>query len=98
MPACRVEQRGHAQFPDHGVDGGDVAVRQGPGDGDGADGGDELLAFEADIDQVGNVVRQRGQVGYGLVLDLAAVAVGASQAGRRVVLAAALLVHLPRRS
>ena len=30
---------------------GDVAVRQGPGDGDGADGGDELLAFEAGVDQ-----------------------------------------------
>ena len=37
---------------------------------------------------------QRGQVGDGLVLDLAAVAVGAAQVRRGVVLAAALLVHV----
>ena len=38
---------------------------------------------------------QRGQVGHGLVLDRAAVAVGAAQVGRGVVLAAALLVDVP---
>ena len=53
------------------------------------------LALEPGVDQVDDVVRQRGQVGDGLVLDLAAVAVGAPQVGRGVVPAAALLVHVP---
>ena len=72
-----------------------MAVRQRPGDGDRPGGGDQLLAFQPGVDQVDDVVRQRGQVGHGLVLDLAAVAVGAAQVGRGVVLAAALLVHVP---
>ena len=79
----------------HGVHGGDVAVRQRPGDGDRVGGGDQLLAFQPGVDQVDDVAGQRGQVGHGLVLDLAAVAVGAAQVGRGVVLAAALLVHVP---
>jgi hypothetical protein len=74
--------------------GGGVAVRQGPCDGDRAGGGDQLLAFEPGVDQVDDVAGQRGQVGHGLVLDLAAVAVGAAQVRRGVVLAAALLVHV----
>jgi hypothetical protein len=48
-------------------------------------------AFEADLDQVDDVVRQRGQVGDGLVLDLAGVAVGTAQVRRGLVLAVALL-------
>ena len=95
LAARGAEQGGHAQLLGHGVDGGGVAVRQGPGDGDGAGGGDELLAFEAGVDQVDDVAGQRRQVGDGLVLDLAGVAVGAAQVGRGVVLAAALLVHVP---
>jgi hypothetical protein len=58
-------------------------------------GRDELLSFEPGVDQVDDVVRQRGQVGHGLVLDLAVVAVGAAQVRRGVVLAAALLIHVP---
>ena len=58
-------------------------------------GGDQLLALEPGVDQVDDVAGQRGQVGHGLVLDLAAVAVGAAQVGRGVVLAAALLVDVP---
>jgi hypothetical protein len=77
------------------VDGGDVAVRQRPGDGDRVPGRDELLAFEAGVDQVDDVLRQRGEVGDGLVLDRAGVAVGAAQVGRGVVPAAALLVDVP---
>ena len=95
VPARRAEQRGQAQLRGHGVHGGDVAVRQRPGDGDRLGGGDQLLAFQPGVDQVDDVVRQRGQVGHGLVLDLAAVAVGAAQVRRGVVLAAALLVHVP---
>jgi hypothetical protein len=75
------------------VHGGGVAVRQRPGDGDRPIGGDQLLAFEAGVDQVDDVAGQRGEVGDGLVLDLAAVAVGAAQVGRGVVLAVALLVR-----
>jgi len=77
------------------VHGGDVAVRQRPGDGDRLAGRDHLLALQARVDQVDDVARQRGEVGHGLVLDLAAVAVGAPQVGRGVVPAAALLVHVP---
>ena len=95
LPARRAEQRGQPQLGGHGVHGGDVAVRQRPGDGDRAGGGDQLLAFEPGVDQVDDVAGQRGQVGHGLVLDLAAVAVGAAQVGRGVVLAAALLVDVP---
>ena len=95
LAARRAEQGGQPELGGHGVDGGGVAVRQGPGDGDRAGGGDELLAFEAGVDQVDDVAGQRGQVGDGLVLDRAAVAVGAAQVGRGVVLAAALLVHVP---
>jgi len=74
---------------------GDVPVRQRPGNGHRVPGGHELLAFEAGVDQVDDVIRQRGDVGDGLVLDLAAVAVGAAQVGRGVVPAAALLVDVP---
>ena len=71
-----------------------MTVRQRPGDGDRADDGDQLLALQPGVDPVDDVVRQRGQVGHGLVLDLAAVAVGTAQVGRGIVLAAALLVHV----
>jgi hypothetical protein len=57
--------------------------------------GDELLSFEAGVDQIDDVLRQRGQVGDGLILDRAGVAVGAAQVGRGVVAAAALLVDVP---
>jgi hypothetical protein len=77
------------------VDGGDVPVRQRPGDGDGVAGGDQLLPFEAGVDQVDDGAGQRGQVGDGLVLDLAGLAVGTAQVGRGVVPAAALLVDVP---
>ena len=40
------------------------------------------------------MIGQRGQVGHGLVLDLAGLPVGAAQVGRGVVLAAALLVDV----
>ena len=53
------------------------------------------MAFQPGVDQVDDVARECGQVGDGLVLDLAAVAVGAAQVGRGVVLAAALLVDVP---
>jgi len=82
VPARRAEQRGQAQLPGHRVDGGDVPVRQRPGDGDRLPGGDHLLAFQARVDQVDDVAGQRGNVGHGLVLDLAAVTVGAPQVGR----------------
>ena len=95
LPSRRAEQGGEPQLGGHGVDGGGVAVRQRPGDGDGAGGGDELLAFEAGVDQVDDVAWQRGQVGDGLVLDHAGIAVGAAQVGRGVVLTAALLVDVP---
>jgi hypothetical protein len=56
---------------------------------------DRLLAFKPGVEQVDDVVRQRGKVGDGLVLDLAAVAVGAAQVRRGLVSAAALLVDVP---
>ena len=56
--------------------------------------GTSWAALQPRVDQVDDVVRQRGQVGDGLVLDCAAVAVGAPQVRRGVVLAAALLVHV----
>jgi hypothetical protein len=90
-----AEQGGQAQFAGHGVHGGDVPVRQGPGDGDRVGGGDQLLALESGVDQVDDVAGQRGQAGHGLVLDRAGIAVGAAQVGRGVVLAAALLVDVP---
>ena len=93
--ARRAEQGGQPQLGGHGVHGGGVAVRQRPGDGDRLGGGDQLLAFQPGVDQVDDVAGQRGQVGHGLVLDLAAVAVGAAQVRRGVVLAAALLVDVP---
>ena len=55
--ACGAEQGGQAQLGGHGVDSGGVAVRCRPGDGDRAGGGDHLLAFEAGVDQVDDVVR-----------------------------------------
>src|SRR5262249_24058185 len=58
-------------------------------------GGGELLALQPGVDQVDHVIGQRGDVGHGLVLDLAAVTVGAPQVGRGVVPLAALLVDVP---
>ena len=95
LAARGAEQGGQPEFAGHGMHGGDVAVRHRPGDGDRAGGGNQLLAFQPGVDQVDDVVRQGGQVGHGLVLDLAAVAVGAAQVGRGVVLAASLLVQVP---
>ena len=89
-----AQQCGQPQPGGHGVHGGGVAVRQRPGDGDRAGGGDQLLAFQAGVDPVDDVARQRGQVGDGLVLDRAGLPVGAAQVRRGVVLAAALLVHV----
>ena len=57
--------------------------------------GTSCWPFRPGVDQVDDAVRQGGQVGHGLVLDRAAVAVGAAQVGRGVVPAAALLVHVP---
>ena len=94
LAARRAQQGGQAQRAGHRVHGGDVPVRQRPGDGDRLGGGDQLAALQPRVDQVDDVVRQRGQVGDGLVLDCAAVAVGAPQVRRGVVLAAALLVHV----
>ncbi len=94
-PARRAQQGGQAQPGGDGVHGGDVAVRQRPGDGDRLAGRDQMPALQSRVDQVDDVVRQDGEVGDGLVLDLAAVAVGAPQVRRGVVLAAALLVHVP---
>ena len=94
LAARRAQQGGQPQVGGHGVHGGGVPVRHRAGDGDRAGGGNQLLAFEAGVDQVDDVVRQRGQVGDGLVLDRAAVAEGAAQVRRGVVLAAALLVHV----
>ena len=93
LAARGAQQGGQPQLGGHGVHGGGVAVRQRPGDGDRAGSGVQLLAFRG-VDQVDDVVRQRGQVGDGLVLDRAAVAEGAAQVRRGVVLAAALLVHV----
>ena len=55
--ARRAEQRGQAQLAGHGVHGGDVPVRQRPGDGDRLAGGDQLLALQPGVDQVDDVVR-----------------------------------------
>ena len=49
------ERRGRAQFACHGVDGGDVPVRQGPDDGERVAGQDELLTLPPDADQVDDV-------------------------------------------
>ena len=95
LAARRAQQRGQAQLGGHRCDGGDVAVRQGPGDGDRLGGGHQRGAFQARVDQVDDVIGQRGDVGDGLVLDLAGLPVGAAQVGRGVVLAAALLVDVP---
>ena len=94
LAARWAQQRGQPQLGGHRVHGGGVAMRQRAGDGDRAGGGDQLLALQPRVDQVDDVIRQRGQVGHGLVLDLAAVAEGAAQVGRGVILAAALLVHV----
>ena len=94
LAARGAQQGGQPQLPGHGVHGGDVAVRQRPGDGDRPGGGDQLLALQPGVDQVDDVARQRGQVGHGLVLDRAAVTVGAAQVRRGVILAAALLVDI----
>ena len=91
----RAEQGGQPQLGGHRVHGGGVPVRQRPGDRHRLAGRDQLLALQPGVDQVDHVVRQRGQVGHGLVLDLAAIAVGAAQVRRGVVLAAALLVDVP---
>ena len=95
MRAGRAEQGGQAQLGGHGMHGGDVAVRQRAGDGHRVAGRDQMLSLETGVDQVDHVARQRGQAGHGLVLDRAAVAVGAAQVGRGVVPAAALLVDIP---
>src|SRR4029079_7805834 len=71
------------------------AMRHRPRDGDRVPGRDQLAALQPGVDQVDDVVRQRGDVGHGLVLDRAAVAVGAPQVGRGVIPLAALLVHVP---
>ncbi len=94
LAARRAQQGGQPQLGGHGVHGGGVPVRQRPGDGDRGGGGDQLLAFQPGVDPVDDVVRQGGQVGHGLVLDRAAVAEGAAQVRRGVVLTAALLVHV----
>src|SRR6516225_5385495 len=57
-------------------------------------GGDQLLALQARVDQVDDVVRQRGDVGHGLVLDRPGLPVGAAQVGRGVVPGPALLVDV----
>ena len=81
LPAGRAEQRGQAELAGHRVHGGDVPVRQRPGDASppGLAGRDEGLAFQRGLDRVDHVVRQLGQVRQGLVADLPAVAVGAAQ-------------------
>ncbi len=94
LAASRAQQRGQAQLGGQGVHGGDVAMRQRPGDGDGLGGRDELPALQPGVDQVDDVAGQGGQAGDGLVPDRAAVAVGAPQVRRGVVLAAALLIHV----
>ena len=71
-----------------------MPVRHRAGDRDRPGGGNQLLALQPGVDQVDDVGWQRGQVGHGLVLDRAAVAVGTAQVGRGVVLTAALLVHV----
>ena len=48
---------GRPSFAGHGVHGGDVAVRQRPGDGDRLGGGDQLLALQPGVDQVDDVIR-----------------------------------------
>ena len=55
MRAGRAEQGGQPELGGHGMHGGGVAVRQRPGDGDRAGGGDQLLAFEPGVDQVDDV-------------------------------------------
>ena len=55
MRAGRAEQGGQAQLGGHGVHGGDVAVRQRPGDRHRLAGRDQLLAFQPGVDQVDDV-------------------------------------------
>ena len=96
VPAGRAEQRGQAEPAGHRVHGGDVPVRQRPGDADRRFAGrDEGLAFQRGLDRVHDAVRHLGQVRQRLVPDCPAVAPGAAQQPRLVLALAALLVGVP---
>ena len=66
----RAEQRGQARLRGHGVHGGDVAVRQRPGDRHRLSGRDQGGAGQRCLDQADRLLRQPGQIRQGLVLDL----------------------------
>jgi len=78
------------------VHGGDVPVRQRPGDADRRLAGrDEQLAFQRGLDRVHDAVRHLRQVRQRLVADCPAVAPGVAQQPRLVGTLAALLVGMP---
>jgi hypothetical protein len=78
------------------VHGGDVPVRQRPGDADRCLAGrDEDLAFQRGLDRVDDTVRHPGQVRQRLIADFGAVAPGVAQQPRLVQALAALPVGVP---
>jgi len=96
LPAGRAEQRGQAEPAGHRVHGGDVPVRQRPGDADRRLAGrDQDLALQRGLDRVHDAVRHLRQVRQRLVPDCPAVAPGAAQQPRLVLALAALLVGVP---
>ena len=96
MPSGRAEQRRQAERAGHRVHGGDVPVRQRPGDaGRRLAGRDEHLALQRGLDRIHDVVRHLGQVRQRLVADFGAVAPGAAQQPRLVLALAALPVGVP---
>ena len=90
-----AEQGGHAELAGHRVDGGDVAVRQRPGDRDpGVPGRGEGLALQRGLDRVDHVAGQPRQVRERLVPHPRAVAVGAAQQPRLVLAPLPLLIGM----
>ena len=95
LRAGRAEQPREPQFRGHRPGGGDVAVRQRPGDRDrrrGALRGGEGIALERGLDRVHDVLGELRQVRERLVADFPVLAVGAAQQPGLVLPAPPLLV------
>jgi hypothetical protein len=89
-----VEDARQPERAEHPEDRGDMAVGQAAADGERLARGQEALAREPGPDELDEWLGQVGQVGQGLLLDLAVLAVRVAEQRARV-LAAALAAHHP---
>jgi hypothetical protein len=93
-PARRPKQRGEAELVRHRRDRRHVPVRQRPGDDELGTGRHQPRTLQRRLDRDDRILGQRLEVRQRLVLDLAALAVGASQQHRLVGLLLTGLGHI----